>query len=181
LFVVDGDLGAVQIFDVAMDPTAVAAPIAKAGAPLVSLQLFCAVAGESIAELTGGSAVAALAATPLCDTRVFVSNGDTERIVEMTRDGVRVRAFSMCDIVGATVLGLGDGWLFAVEDFAGSIHAVALADRPDLSWKALQPLGLVCSRSRNEQIRAVVFGQMILISYAISNRIDIVPLTPPFV
>jgi hypothetical protein len=95
LFVTDSAARALRIYAVAIDATAFAAPIAKAGAPLLALQSIAVIDRKSIAELTNPFSMTATPATALCGARVFVGNSDFSTIVEMTRDGVHVRTFDM--------------------------------------------------------------------------------------
>jgi hypothetical protein len=114
LFVIDDVASAVRIFDVAMDPTAVAAPI-------LTLQPICVIDSNAVPELVNPFAIITTASTPsLCSgsARVFVCNSDSSTIVEMTREGTRVRTFAVDTIDRPHLLGLGDGdgdgsWLFA--------------------------------------------------------------------
>jgi hypothetical protein len=187
LFVTDSNARTVRIFDVAMDPTAVAAPIAKDGAPLLTLQPISLVSSTTIPELTYPSSMTATPATALRGARVFVSNDGRSTIVEMTRDGVCVRTLDMDGLCNANVLGIGiagdgDGdWLFAVRGGTSPVCAVALTDRPERSWKAAQDLGTVCEEHSAAAYGAVAIGGMFLIAHKYEDCIDIVPLPASFI
>jgi hypothetical protein len=195
LFVADSAAAAVRLLDVEMVPSAHATPIAEDGAPLVRLQHITDVDSTAIRELTTpfsitvsvpvSAAATAQSGAGGAHARVFVGNAGNSTIVEMTRDGVRVRAFG-AGVTGAMALGLGSGWLFAVGS-GDDVTAVALDDRPDRLWRAAQQLGAVsvsvvsAQQLSTEASGAVVVGQMILISHSTSDRIDIRPLLPAFV
>jgi hypothetical protein len=167
---------------VAMDPTAAAAPITKADAPLLVLQPIARIDSKTVPALGSLSVITATAAAPVRESRVSVGHADCSRIVELTRDGLLVRTFEMgcADHIGTNTLGVGDGWLVACSERRG-VSAVALADRPDRSWPALQPLNPLPAELSDEVFGALPVEDMIVLWHVYDDWIRIVPLAPPFV
>jgi hypothetical protein len=160
-----------------MDPTAAAAPLTRDGAPLFTLRplIYKAAKHLHMRALYGVAATAS--------GRVFVRNQLNGQTIELTADGVVVRAFHFACITRISSLAVAEGRLFAASPDAVAAVAVCDVEVADRQLKkAGQQLGCPAMKSPlSFPWGLLVVDDLLFVATPQNERIDIVQLTAPFV
>jgi hypothetical protein len=172
LFCTDGS-DSVRIFDVAMHPTAVAAPVTKDGAPLV--------VAHPIAQVTGNAAkfssAYGIAAAPSLSVpggvRVFRGSNARAEVAELSRDGVRIRTFKIDGVDTATPIAMdvaGDSDRHRLLILPPrNVVALSLVDGQQRMWRA--------PWSPSPVWHALIVDDLLLVALRHDDWVHIVPLS----
>jgi hypothetical protein len=189
LFVIDRGSGdALRIFDVAMQATAAAGPLAVDGTALIALTpIALLTSNHTKLEYMCAVAVAVAVGAPNANPnphalRVFVGASRTTKMVELTADGTgEVQPFWVDGAGPVTALTVANGRLFIVTDTR--MDVVPVMDLPDQKLKAWTPMGCPpsCANVELHTSSVCVVDGLLLMLVDHQSRIEVVPLAAPFV
>jgi hypothetical protein len=186
LFVTSGEANAVRIFEVAMDPTASAAPIRTEGAPLITLNPIAVVTARALHMRSVYAVTTAPSERETGGVRVFVGSWKNDETAELTAEGRFVRRVRIDADVGASctqALTVAGGRLFAA--LPKSVKALSISrvpqPQPQRQLNAWQQLGSVSDPPIVNAWSVLVVDGLLLVARPFQRSIDIVRLSAPFV